>query len=66
MFPSPQTITVEKPATLCEFIEGLGPEIRYAYEQRVIVVLVNGEGGWPSKPLKAGDRVALFPIVSGG
>ncbi len=66
MFPSPQTLTVDRPTTLREFVEGLGPEIQYAYEQRVLVVLVNGEGGWPSKPLVAGDRVALFPIVSGG
>jgi molybdopterin converting factor small subunit len=66
MFPNPQTITVEKPATLHEFIKSLGPEIRYAYEQRVIIVLVNGEGGWPSKPLKAGDHVYIFPIISGG
>jgi molybdopterin converting factor small subunit len=66
MFPSPQTVTVEKPETLREFIKGLGSEILYAYDQRVIVVLVNGEGGWPSKPLKTGDRVTLFPIVSGG
>jgi len=66
MFPSPQTLIVEKPSTLRDFIKGLGPEIWYAYDQRVIVVLVNGEGGWPSKPLKIGDRVALFPIVSGG
>ena len=66
MFPAPQTRTVERQTTLREFIEGLGSEVSYAYGQRVVVVLVNGESGWPSRELKPGDRVNIFPIVTGG
>jgi molybdopterin converting factor small subunit len=66
MFPSPQTHIVANPSTLREFITGLGVEVLYAYEQRVIVVLVNGASSWPSLPLKPGDMVTIFPIVAGG
>ncbi len=66
MFPAPQRRVVEKSSTLREFIDGLGPEVSYAYGQRVVVVLVNGENGWPSMELKPGDRVNIFPIVTGG
>ncbi len=66
MFPAPQRYVVEKPSTLREFMVGLGPEVSYAYGQRVVVVLVNGESGWPSRELKPGDKVNIFPIVTGG
>ena len=66
MYPSPQTINAEKPSTLREFIEGLGADFLYAYDRRVIVVLVNGQRRWPSAKLKPGDKVTLFPIVTGG
>jgi molybdopterin converting factor small subunit len=66
MYPSPQTIKAEKPSTLREFIEGLGTDILYAYDCRVIVVLVNGKLRWPSAKLNPGDEVTLFPIVTGG
>ncbi|MCX6648294.1 MAG: MoaD/ThiS family protein [Candidatus Bathyarchaeota archaeon] len=66
MFPSPQTLNVAKPSTLREFVSGLGADLLYAYERRVIVVLVNGENSWPSLSLKPGDRVTIFPIVTGG
>jgi sulfur carrier protein ThiS len=66
MFPSPQTLNVAKPTTLREFISGLGAEALYAYERRVIVVLVNGASSWPSLSLKPGDRVTIFPILTGG
>lgn len=66
MFPSPQKHTVMKPSTLREFIEGLGAEVEYAYEQRVVVVTVNCEHLWPSAHLEAGDVVAIFPIITGG
>ncbi len=66
MYPSPQTIRVKKTSTLREFIEGLGNDFLYAYDRRVIVVLVNGELRWPSSRLKPGDEVTLFPIVTGG
>jgi molybdopterin converting factor small subunit len=66
MYPSPQTINVKKTSALREFIEGLGTDFLYAYDRRVIVVLVNGELRWPSSRLKPGDKVTLFPIVTGG
>jgi molybdopterin converting factor small subunit len=66
MFPSPQTFNVNKPSTLRVFMAGLGGDILYAYERRVIVVLVNGEHRWPSAVLKPGDKVSLFPIIAGG
>ena len=66
MFPSPQTYTVSKPSTLREFVAGLGPETLYAYDRRVVVVLVNGESRWPSASLRPGDRITVFPIVTGG
>ncbi len=66
MFPSPQSFTVKRPSTLREFMEGLGTDVLYAYDRRVIVVLVNGERRWPSSRLEAGDKVIVFPIVTGG
>jgi len=66
MYPSPQTIIVAKPSNLREFMEGLGVDVLYAYDRRVIVVLVNGELRWPSARIKPGDKVNLFPIVTGG
>ncbi len=66
MFPSPQLICVAKPQTLRELVEGLGSDILYAYERRVIVVLVNGESRWPSSRLMPGDRVTIMPIITGG
>ncbi len=66
MFPSPQSFTVKESATLRGFIEGLGVDVLYAYDNRVVVVLVNGERRWPSSRLRAGDKVVVFPIVTGG
>jgi sulfur carrier protein ThiS len=66
MFPSPQTLSVEKPTTLREFIAGMGADVLYAYDRRVLVALVNGGNKWPSAPLKRGDRVTLMPIITGG
>lgn len=66
MFPSPQSFSVTSPSTLREFMEHLGSDVLYAYDRRVIVVLVNGERRWPSSKLKAGDKVIIFPIVTGG
>jgi sulfur carrier protein ThiS len=66
MFPSPQTLSVEKPTTLREFVAGLGSDVLYAYDRRVLVALVNGENKWPSAPLQRGDRVTLMPIITGG
>ena len=66
MFPNPQTIAVTKSATLREFLEGLGSDILYAYDHRVITVLINGQLRWPSARLRRGDIVTFFPIVTGG
>lgn len=66
MFPSPQSFSVTGPSTLREFIERLGSDVIYAYDRRVVVVLVNGERRWPSSRLKVGDKVVIFPIVTGG
>jgi sulfur carrier protein ThiS len=66
MFPSPQLICVAKPSTLREFIVRQGSDILYAYERRVVVVLVNGESRWPSSMLVPGDRVTIMPIITGG
>jgi molybdopterin converting factor small subunit len=66
MFPNPQTLSVAKPSTLRGFMAGLGADVLYAYERRVIVVTVNGEHRWPSAQLKPGDEVAIFPMITGG
>jgi molybdopterin converting factor small subunit len=66
MFPSPRIYTAERESTLREFIAGLGREFLYAYEQRVIIVLVNGQRRWPSSRVNPGDRVAVLPIIAGG
>ncbi len=66
MFPSPRIYTAERESTLREFIAGLGKEVLYAYDQRVVVVLVNGERRWPSSRIKPGDRIAVLPIIAGG
>ena len=66
MFPSPRIYTAERESTLREFIEGLGKEVLYAYDQRVVVVLVNGERRWPSSNVRPGDRIAVLPIIAGG
>ena len=66
MFPSPQLIYVAKPSTLREFIKQQGSDILYAYERRVVVVLVNGENRWPSSMLVPGDKITIMPIITGG
>jgi sulfur carrier protein ThiS len=66
MFPNPQNIFVDKSSTLRELLEQLGPDILYAYNQHVIVVLVNGEMKWPSSRLIHGDKVTIMPVVTGG
>lgn len=66
MYPSLTVIHVERPTTLREFIEGLGEDYLYAYDMRVIGVLVNDRRLWPSARLKPGDRVVVFPVIAGG
>jgi molybdopterin converting factor small subunit len=57
---------VEDSTTLRKFIATLGEDILYAYDRRVIGVLVNDKRLWPSAKLKRGDRVVIFPIIVGG
>lgn len=66
MYPSLTVIYVERSTTLREFIEGLGEDYLYAYDMRVIGVLVNDRRLWPSARLKPGDRVVVFPVIAGG
>ena len=60
------TLTVDEPSTLREFIAGLGEEILYAYDRRVVGVVVNGKRLWDSARLAQGDRVTVFPVIVGG
>jgi molybdopterin converting factor small subunit len=57
---------VERPTTLREFLLSLGEEYLYAYERGMLGVLVNGRRLWLSARLRRGDKVVVFPIVSGG
>ncbi len=66
MFPSPQVLEVKEPTTLREFIAKLGRNTLYAYDQRVVVAMVNGKTSLPSSRLKPGDKVTIIPIVTGG
>ena len=58
--------TVEKPSTLREFIAQLGEHTLYAYDRRVIGVVVNNKRRWDSAKLTSGDIVTIFPIIVGG
>jgi sulfur carrier protein ThiS len=66
MYPSLTVRSVEEPTTLREFISGLGVDALYAYDRKVLGVLVNGRRLWPSAGLKPGDKVTIFPIITGG
>jgi sulfur carrier protein ThiS len=55
-----------EPCTLREFIATLGEDILYAFDRKVIGVLVNDRRLWPSAKLKPGDRVVVFPVIVGG
>jgi molybdopterin converting factor small subunit len=66
MYPSFTATLVEKPTTLREFIATLGEDTLYAFDRKVVGVLVNDRRLWPSAKLKPGDRVVVFPIIVGG
>jgi molybdopterin converting factor small subunit len=66
MYPRLTVAYVEEPTTLREFIRGLGENYLYAYDMRVIGVLVNNRRLWPSAMLRPGDKVVVFPVISGG
>lgn len=66
MYPKPMTLEVEEPTTLRELMAGLGEEALYAYDRRVVGVVVNGKRLWDSARLRPGDRVTVYPIIVGG
>jgi sulfur carrier protein ThiS len=66
MYPSLAVVHVEKPTTLRELMERLGESYLYAYDRRVIGVLVNNRRLWPTARLSPGDRVVVYPIIVGG
>ena len=66
MYPSLTVKVVEEPTTLREFMATLGKDTLYAYDRRVVGVIVNDRRLWDSAKLKPGDRVIVFPIIVGG
>ena len=60
------TLTVEEGSTLREFIACLGEETLYAYDRRVVGVVVNGKRLWDSARLTQGDKVTIYPVIVGG
>ena len=66
MFPDLTVMIVEEVTTLREFVEGLGRNYLYAFDKGVIGVTVNRKRLWPSAVLKKGDKVVIYPIITGG
>ena len=66
MYPKPVTLQVEKNSTLREFIAEMGKDTLYAYDRRVIGVIVNNKRKWDSAKLVPGDKVTIYPIIVGG
>ncbi len=66
MYPKPVTLQVEKKTTLREFIAELGEDTLYAYDRRVIGVIVNSKRKWDSAKIIPGDKVTIYPIIVGG
>lgn len=66
MYPKPMKYTVENTSTLREFIATLGEHTLYAYDRRVIGVIVNEKRLWDSAKIAPGDTVTIFPIIVGG
>ncbi|HUS77290.1 MAG TPA: MoaD/ThiS family protein [Patescibacteria group bacterium] len=66
MYPGLTVKYVEEPTILREFIRGLGENYLYAFDRKVIGVVVNGRRLWPSARLKPGDKVVVFPVIVGG
>jgi molybdopterin converting factor small subunit len=66
MYPNLTIVIVDKPSTLREFIADLGDEVLYAYDRRVLGVVVNDRKLWDSAKLEPGDKVVIFPIIVGG
>jgi len=65
MYPRLTIAYVDEPKTLREFIRGLGEGYLYAYDMKVVGILVNNRRLWPSARLMPGDKVVVFPRVIG-
>ena len=66
MYPKPMTYTIKEKTTLRDFISSLGEHTLYAYDRRVIGVVVNDKRLWNSAKLEPGDKVTIYPIIVGG
>jgi hypothetical protein len=66
MFPGLTVMIVKEETTLRKLMEGLGRNFLYAFDKGVIGITVNGKRLWPSAFLKKGDRVVIYPIITGG
>ena len=66
MYPKLCTYKVKRETTLRAFIETLGGDVLYAYDRKLVGVIVNGAAIWPSAQLRPGDEVIVFPIMTGG
>jgi sulfur carrier protein ThiS len=66
MYPDLTVKIVKERMTLRDFIKSLGEDILYAYDRRVVGVIVNKRRLWNSAILEPGDRVVIFPIIVGG
>ena len=62
MYPSLTVEIVDEPSTLREFIASLGEDALYAFDRKVVGVLVNDRRLWPSAKLEPG--VTRFPFES--
>ena len=66
MYPDFTVAQTKKSTTLNAFLRELGKYYAYAYDMKVIGVLVNGKRLWPSAKLESGDKVIIFPLIMGG
>jgi len=66
MYPGLTVVQVEELTTLRELMEKLGESYLYAYDRRVVGVLVNNRRLWPTAKFSPGDRVVVYPMIVGG
>ena len=66
MYPGLTIVQVKEPTTLRELMEKLGENYLYAYDRRVVGVLVNNRRLWPTARLSTGDRVVVYSMIVGG
>lgn len=66
MFPELTVLIVEEETILRELVGSQGRNYLYAFDKDVIGVTVNGKRLWPSAVLKKGDKVVIYPVITGG